>query len=862
MKALQLHYTSCRRGQSGSAGFQIRALTDGIRPDEQREIERGGVYRPPRDTRQDPSAEEISRDFPRALRFYTLDSGRRAITRSSYVGRDYSGRWGNFFAHTLVLESGQLPTLWPIDLYEWEGWREGLSPEEDNEEAPPPLPSADLTDVTPADSFGFKELQEFLREEPGRRDLLARMGRAVLIGRAASRAVVIRDTPNNDLYWMACLQKIFPPQHAATLTSSTYQDDPRGCATINATTGETDFTFDEAERRFRFYEFDLTTGVHSEVPDAADDYPAVAARWMAEDPGRLQQLYEFLQLFDHREPEAALISAIHLFELSLGQGAAPGGEQLSQMIDFAARHATPEGRVRLLDVLGRAAELPGGLPRAEDYEPLLRFLTEGARATGRPEHRALAFRTWTLLVRHHLLEGGRGLATAETTWELLRRDAGAATELAAFLLAETIWSDPRLPRLSTKVLGFLLRVVWTCLELARRLPPWEQTETDLILAGLAQQTDLPGSARAALTVSGRSSEALLAVSRRLRDLCCAQAGQEKRRAATEIGRGLGQVLRAGEPAAAMSVRRHLESEQEWDLLFGEWLGLLNEPGDPIQTFSRYQKEILESFPRYAAASFHAVANTLLRRLSETQKTTISLEWLRSGDVDRFPENIAATCIASANLAVPLDPEGKEGQETAQLVSEAAQSRKIQLLPDRPLLREVWRAARTAKTSLSDLRLKQILGSVEKLPDDECAVFMEGFLAAALERAVNNDEHYQVLLNTAGERPALLVQPYLDFFKLKRKPLWSQSLHSALRFWLTFDSRKATGKLAQLEETGMRGLLLVLEQLGPADLGKIDSRLRQGQIKGKAADRWREMQEALEKRKHSPWNRLLRVFGRS
>src|SRR5689334_15719663 len=144
MKALQLHYTSCRRGQSGNAGFQTRTLSAGIRPDEQREIERRGIYRPPRDARPDPSPEEIARDFPRALRFYRLESGRLAITLSTYVGRDYSGRWGNFFAHTLVLEA-EPAKLWPIDFYEWPGWKAGLSENEDTEEVPTPLPAVDLS---------------------------------------------------------------------------------------------------------------------------------------------------------------------------------------------------------------------------------------------------------------------------------------------------------------------------------------------------------------------------------------------------------------------------------------------------------------------------------------------------------------------------------------------------------------------------------------------------------------------------------------------------------------------------------------------------------------------------------------------
>lgn len=864
MKALQLHYTSCRRGLSGNAGFQTRALTEGIRPDEQREIERRGVYRPPRDARQEPSLEEIGREFPRALRCYTLESGRPAITRASYVGRDYSGRWGNFFAHTLVLENGRAPVLWPIDLYEWTGWKDGLAPEEDADETPPSLPPADLASVSPAESFRFEELRDFLQEEPGRRDLLARMGRAVLLGRGDSRAVVIRDTPVNGLYWIACLQKLFPPQHAAALTSSTYQDDPRGCAAINATTGETDFTFDESERRFRFYEFDLTTGTHSDIPEAADDYPAIAARWMAEDPGRLQRFYEFLHQFDHRELETALISAVHLFELSQGEGAAPGGEQLTRMIDFASRHATAEGRVRLLEVLGRAADLSGGLPRAEDYEPLIRFLCDGARATGKLEHRGLAFRAWISLIRHHLLASGRGLATAEGTWGHLLRDlAPHISELSALVLAEPAWNDrndSRLPELSIEPLAFLLRVVWRCLELTDRLPVWEQEEFHALLTALGQNTAATASAQAALAAIPPEPEPLATVSRQLRD-ACVQVAREARPTSAAVGRGLGHVLTGLEAATAAAVRRHLEAAQEWDLLFGEWYGLLEAAPDPLSAFASYRKTVLAPLPQYEKICLPGVVSSLLRHLSDDRRPTFALEWLRSGEIDQFPEELAGRCIASANLAVPLDPEDNGGQETAKLVAEAARKRKVELQPNRPLLRQVLAAARTAKTPFSALRLKEIRNAVAALSEAEHVVFAEGILAQALERASNKADHQQALVAIAGGRPALLAQPYLDFFKAKRKAVWPESLHAALRFWLTFD-RREEGALAELEPTAQRGLLLALEKLNAAELSGIDGKLRQARIDSRATDRWREMQQILEKQRRNPWNRLMRVFSRS
>lgn len=863
MKALQLHYISCRRGASGNAGFQTRALTQGVRPDEQREIEKRGVYRPPRDARPDPSPEDIAQNFPRAFRSYTLESGRPALTRSVYVGRDYSGRWGNFFAHTLVLENGGAPNLWPIDLYEWDGWKNGLSPEEDSEEIPPSLPSVDLSSVPPAESFRFEELKAFLDEKPGRGDLLARMGRAVFLGRASSRALVIRDTPTHGLYWIACLQKLFTPQHAAALTFSTYQDDPRGCAAVNATTGETDFTFDESERRFRFYEIDLTGGTQSDIPEATDDYPAIAARWMAENPARLQQLYDFLRLFDHREPEAALVSAVHLFELSQGTEPAPGGDQLTGMIDFAARHATGEGRVRLLEVLGRATEIDGGLPRAEDYDPLIRFLAAGARETGRPEHRALAFRAWTSLLRHHLLAAGNGQATAEVTWEHLQSELGPhVSELAALVLAHPPESRQLAP-LPLAVLAFLLRITWSCLVLQRRTPAWEHPEAAALLLAVAQQkSDVALASLALLLVVPNEAEPLLAVSRRLRDTWV-ENGQDRRKVSLGVGRALGRCLARMDRSAAATLRRRLEEQKEWDLLYGEWLDLADRTEDTLAAFTNYRSLIFASHPRYEQACLAWVAESLLHRLPADRLPGVALDWLRHGEIDRFPGDLAATCIQHAASAVSLDPADREAEEAARRVADAAARRKIALRPDRPLLRHLREAARASKLKLRDLRLEELRESLARLPPQEHEAFLDDVLLPVLDQGESKSDHEQILQAAAGERPDLLRAGYLKFFKARRKVNWPGSLQAALRFWLGFDPRSTEGPglLAGLQEEGRKGLLLALERLKPEELQKIETNLGRARIDRRARERWDEMRATAESRQRSPLRRVLGIFRR-
>ena len=873
MKALQLHYTSCRRGQSGNAGFQTRSLTPGIRADEQREIERRGVYRPPRNASQDPSDEEITRDFPRAFRYYTLESGRRALSRSCYTGRDYSGRWGNFFAHTLVADDGDFPAaLWPIDLYEWEGWKERLPSAEDTDATPPPLAAVELADLAPAESFSLEELGEFLREEPGRRELLANMGRAVLLGRDSSRAVVIRDSPTRGLFWMACLQKLFPTTHARALSYSTYQDDPRGCANVNATTGETDFSFDDAERRFRFYMFDLTTGQHSELPQAEDDYPVLAARWLAEEPGTLAGFFAFMEHFDHRQPEPGLIAAVHLFELSAGRLSSIGGERLAAMITFASSHATSAGKIALIEILGRAASQPGAGLRAEDHSKLIRFLTEGARATGRPEHRALAFDAWLSLLRGPVLREGTGLDLAEAAWNELRcLPSGQATELAARLLADSVCREEgdRLRELPVAIPLFLLRAVWESLTLTGRMPPWEAPEVEGLLgAVITRKGDTAALAQAVLMAIPRDPEPLAAVIFRMRDLL--------RQGATEtdawhlglaVGRAFSRTLSGAPQEAAPAVRRELESAKAWDVLIGEWTEICERADDPVAAFERYRSTVFRSLPAYEESCLPSAASFLLGKLPETRRVALALDWLRSGQVDRFPEKLAGQCVDLTNRAVPLDLAAPQGEEITLLVSNAARQRKVSLRPDRPLLRRAMAAAQEPGSALKDLDLGKIGAEVAQLAADDYAIFLNAFLTPALARVSNQGDHKRVLLATFSPAHAGPFQrAYLEFFKEKekRKTPWPESLQGALRFWLGFDAAMGDGEarsLQGLEGTGKQGLLHALGRLEPKQLDGVRQKLSKAQIDPRTSARWEEMQTALEKRRKGPWSRLVGIFVR-
>lgn len=853
MKARQLHYTSCRRGRSGGAGFQTRSLTPGIVPDEQREIERRGGYLPPRDFDPEPTPEEIAGLFPRALRTYPLPSGRLGVTLSSYTGRDYSGRWGNFFAHTLVLEHAP-PGLWPMDLFEWPVWRKGLPLEEDRDEPPPDLPEIPLDGLPAAESFRLEELGTFLNESPGRVEQLVRMSRALLASLEDSRPLVIRDTPTQGLYWLACLQRLLPHRMAWGLTWSTYQDDPRGCAQVNATVGETDFSFTEAEARFRFYLFDLLCGLESEVPSVAEDYPALAAGWLAQRPARLGQLFAFLERFDLPEPAGYLLTACHLLELSEGlEGSPLTGARLASMTELAAARALPAFRVPLLEVLAREVEAGCGELSARDHLQLLEALAAEPHALETPLG-AASQRILVQMVAGPLLQRREGRAEILTAWRQLAEALGdRRRELAGSFLGAPFWKT--LAGQPQATLQLLWQLTWESFQWSGRKAAWREPQSQALMTALAKASqDLAATTSEALECLPEDAEAL---ARTTLLLAVAAGSRESPSAATGVGRGLGRVLGAKPASLASAVRRVLETEGADDLLLAEWRELREQAADPAEAFLAYQQQVLPAIPHYAARNRDALASDVLEALPAERRRATALRWLLEGQTGGFGKGLAERCLVLGNEALSLDPK-KGDKAAAERVAEEATRLRRKLVPDRPFLRTVLAGAGKGDSLPPAADLARIGSSVPDLAPEEYEVFLGAFLGAALHRAGNVKEHRQILL--ASFRPAdagLFTRHYSRFLTLRRQSPWPTPAVAALRFWLTFDPTSAeTAPLSRLQEGAASALaeaLAKLDRNGLADLGR---QFQQARLDLGATRRWNTLKERAERRRNTWWRRAL------
>ncbi|MFI0348986.1 hypothetical protein [Actinomadura sp. 9N407] len=219
--AWQLHYTSARRGPTGRAGFQFVAETPGLPDGARADVTPYLSYRPPPEAPLSPDDSELDR-FPVAL-LYDRVAERPLLLRCRYLGQDYSGRYGNFFAHAVVAEEEELEGLRPAELWHSPLWTDG------------PLKDADLPlleDLAPGDGFDPESLAGWLSTQDGAYGLLAHLMDAVaeVMARGHGRVVLVADDVEPIARWIAVVSYSLPVAAAARMSFVTYSADPDSAA--------------------------------------------------------------------------------------------------------------------------------------------------------------------------------------------------------------------------------------------------------------------------------------------------------------------------------------------------------------------------------------------------------------------------------------------------------------------------------------------------------------------------------------------------------------------------------------------------------------------------------------------------------
>ncbi|GII75978.1 hypothetical protein Sru01_09600 [Sphaerisporangium rufum] len=222
--AWQLHYTSAAGGPDGRAGFQVVAASPGLPPGLAGQVAARLAYRPPPGAPLAPTGEQLA-DFPVALAYEVLDGRWCLLTRCVYLGRDYSGRYGNFLGHAVVAEADELTGLRPVEM-----WR---SPLWAAEPAPPGTELAELDDLPPGDGTDPESLAGWLAAggEPAYRRLALLLDAVGgVLARGHGRVVLVSAEVEEIVRWLAVVSFSLPWPAAARLAFATYSGDPAAAA--------------------------------------------------------------------------------------------------------------------------------------------------------------------------------------------------------------------------------------------------------------------------------------------------------------------------------------------------------------------------------------------------------------------------------------------------------------------------------------------------------------------------------------------------------------------------------------------------------------------------------------------------------
>ncbi|GAB2866931.1 hypothetical protein GCM10022221_79470 [Actinocorallia aurea] len=325
--AWQLHYTSAR--SAARSGFQFTASSPGLPAGAEAAVSPYLGYRPPPDAPPAPGPSELAA-FPEALS-YDVVGGRPLLVLSRYLGRDYSGRFGNFLAHAVLADAEELEGLRPIEFWRAPFWAES-----------PADSLAVLEDPPPGDALDPESLCHWLAALD--HDPYARL--AWLLDAPANRIILVCPDIEEIVRWFAVLAYSLPVEAAAALSFTTYTADP--VTSPHRLVGTTPDVWASQRTDHPAHPLDRPAPAHTPTRYAA----AVAARWRAHDLDGLDALSELAALTPDTPEAAAVLTA-------LCAPSTPGPTESGEPFDTTHHHnGRPRNTFDAADDHGKSG--PGG----------------------------------------------------------------------------------------------------------------------------------------------------------------------------------------------------------------------------------------------------------------------------------------------------------------------------------------------------------------------------------------------------------------------------------------------------------------------------------------------------------------------
>lgn len=228
MLASQLLYTSWKNGNSTTKGYMVYSKSRDITDIEKNEICTIMKYKAPDNLPYTPSNEEIENLFPKIFAYFRLSSGRFCLAQSSYIGQDYTNRWGNYIIHAYVFSD--IEDLVPAMMIGADIFRTKLTEEELNADfAPEFLPQVDIEYNRSV--LTEQEIKKFFNSLDKCNTLKA-LAQSVCDATSNNKHINFIDDLSNMRTWIITLSMIIPKSILNKVYFSTYSIEDSNLITL------------------------------------------------------------------------------------------------------------------------------------------------------------------------------------------------------------------------------------------------------------------------------------------------------------------------------------------------------------------------------------------------------------------------------------------------------------------------------------------------------------------------------------------------------------------------------------------------------------------------------------------------------
>ena len=353
MSKHQIIYTSCMRGIEGvNDGQQVFSYDESFKDSKSDDVKSLFTYQVPALPAGTVMDEEIATTMPASFMYRCLKSGSVAVTLNTYLGRDYmgsAGRFGNHLSHSIVCDFDDFD-VYPCELFGGSSLRSSMDYEEVNNPEPPAyLPTPELSKgyaVDPDSVVEFLGIGDNL-------EYYKKMVTALLSFPDQKRRIIICDSVDNTIMWIAALHYTLPLEIAKKVNFTTYEYDPElSSSQICGVVSEgSRYEVDSYISSNRHYVFDFQKERFSPIDQKNSflDFLDIAMSFSFDSLIDFQNFV--MTKTTYRECGGGYIAAYYLYSCLFDGIADIHEDEFKPMIEFASQYLTDDTRNEFIQKL-------------------------------------------------------------------------------------------------------------------------------------------------------------------------------------------------------------------------------------------------------------------------------------------------------------------------------------------------------------------------------------------------------------------------------------------------------------------------------------------------------------------------------